>query len=212
MSTNRTYLEKQELIKRASFHASNPTPLTGIASLATATAFSATAGLMSIHNSATTTQGTVIIPKRLVLRATTANTNATAMNLIGKLDSIERHSSGGSSITPVNLYKTSDSTYTDKVTRAEVDFGLLTFTAESDADLVFNRQISEAVLAAEEILEVIFVDPLDAPLLPSLANNQIAVSAVNIGPGCTLTIHDVAPSASADAEFEFEFDYIEYAL
>ena len=202
---------KFELLKRATFHASNPTPLTGIASKAAATSLEVTEGLMSIYNSATANQGSIIIPKRLKLTATTANTSATALNLIGYLDSIERHSSGGSSITPVSLYKTSSSE-TLAASRAEIDFGLLTFAAASDATLVFNQQISEAVLAAEETLEILFVDPTQDAVIPGLANNQIVVMAPVIGPGATLTIHDVAPSASADAEFEFEFDYVEYGL
>lgn len=210
----RNYLERYEIMKRATFHASNPTPLTGIASADAPTAFSATAGLMSVYNGASITnnQRSVVIPKRLKLLATAANTSATALHLIGYLDSIERHSSGGPSITPVNLFKTSDSSYTDVATRAKVDFGELTFAAASDAKLVFHIQISEAVLAAEEQLEVLFVDSLDDAVLPSLANNQMIVQAPVIGPGCTLTIHEVAPSQAADPAFEFEFDYVEYGL
>lgn len=214
MSSNHglSFRESYELLKRATFYANNPTPGTGIASKAANSSFSATAGILSIYNGATTSQGSVIIPRRLTLKANAANTNATDYQLIGRLDSINRYSSGGSALTPVNAYKTSDSGYTDKATRATIYFGDLTLAAESDADQHWALQISEAVLADEEILEVLFTLPEEG-VIRSVLNNQIVVGAPCIGPGCTFTIHDVAAASdTADAEFEVHLEYFEYRL
>lgn len=212
MASQSLILQSYEVLKRTCFSAQNATPGTGIDSTAAPTSFSATVGLMSIYNSATTTEGSVIIPQRLRLLATQANTSATQYRLIGYLDSINRYSSGGTQLTTVNKFKTSDSSYTDPVSKATVYFGALTLAAASDADLHFNELASEAVLAAEQCLNVVFYSPLLGQEMPNQASEQVVVMAPVIGPGCTLTIHEVTPSASDDPKFEVILEYVELFL
>jgi hypothetical protein len=203
--SNSPFLEKVELLRRASFRATGE----AIATKDAPTAFSATAGMLSIHNAATAATN-VIIPRHIVLKATTANTSATDFKIHGYLDDINRYSSGGSELSEVNSYHTSDSNYTDVASVATTYFGDLTLAAANDAKRLFKRQLSEDVLAAEEQLEIFFYFPDEFMALQNLANNQVAIPAFGIGYGCTFTMHEEAESQSADPAFDVELHYIDY--
>lgn len=203
--SNSSFFEKVELIKRTSFRATGE----AIATKDAPTAFSATAGMLSIHNSASSATN-ILIPRHIVLKATTANTSATDFKIHGYLDDIDRYSSGGSELTAVNSYHTSNSSYTDVATTGEIYFGDLTLASANDAKRLFKRQLSEAVLAAEEQLEIFFYFPDEGPALQNLANNQVAIPAFGIGYGCTFTMHEEAESQAADAAFDVELHYIDY--
>ena len=197
-----------DFIKRVVYRASNATPGTGIVSKSAATTYSATAGLCTIYNSASRTSGDchIIVPRRIRITATTANTDATNFRLVGNIDNIDRYSSGGTALTENASYVDTTTNFAYRTPKATVTFGELTLAAESNAKRVFNTYMSEAVLTADESLELVFNNEIASS---SITNIKV-VSEVAIGPGCSLTIHEVAAAQSADAAFEVEIEWEEY--
>jgi len=200
-----------QALERAFFVATNPTPGTGIASLAAATAFSATAGLMNIFNSATLQQGNVIRPVLLRLMCTTANTSAANYRLAMYLDSANRWSSGGSAITEVPVVDegASGTSFVEPTSKATIYFGLLVLAAATDANLITHVNVAEDVMVANDVINIWFGCGPSGGLGGAMEQVDVVVPPVWIKPGANLSIHEFAASQSDDPEFEFEFWYIE---
>ncbi len=199
---------------RSTFMATNPTPGTGIASLATATSRSETVALLHVFNNADATDGTepyVIHPIRLRLMATTANTSGASFRLSLYTDIINRYSSGGTTITPVETIASGEANWAAPSTKAVINFGLLTLVAASDENLVESQLVQKTVLADMDIIDVYFGDMPGTGGLDGthLEGNGFLFPAIHIRPGASFHIADIAPSATDDAEFEFEFWYAE---
>ncbi len=204
-----------EALSRSTFVATNPTPGTGIASLAASTSRSATAAMMNVFNAAATdgTEPYVIVPTWLKLFGGAANTNGVQYNLAFHLDNGgTRYSSGGSAITEVELIQSGEPDYTAPTSKATIHFGDLTLAAATDSNLVCNLMISKAVLVADDYFEIYWGDA------PGMGGRD---GTVHRGPGCftippmwirpgaNLSIHDWVPSQTVSADFEFEFFYLE---
>lgn len=200
-------------LARATFIATNPTPGTGIDSDADATSRSATAGLMNIYNAKSTSagQGNVIMPVYLLLRATQANSSATDFRIDGYLDNTDRHSSGGSSITPVPLVHSGEDSWSAPTTNANIDFGELTLSAANDEKLAFSEVVMGTIFAANDVVLLSFGDgPFGALDGTHLEGNALLVPPVWIRPGGNLSLHGYGDSQSDDPAFEFALLYVEY--
>jgi hypothetical protein len=206
MGVEQSFIKRNiNLVKEVGFRAGAKT----VATKDAPTAYSETAGMISIFNGATGNEDNVIIPRHIVLRATTANTSATDFKLHFYTSQEDRYSSGGSSLTPDSLAV--GSSHTQATSEASVYVGDLTLTSSTTENEIGYRQISEDVLAAEEVLEIIFYLPEEAALLNNLANNQIAVPAPVLLPGGCLTIHEEAESQAADPAFDMEIYYLDFS-
>lgn len=203
----------RERLRESIYVAHNATPGTGIVSKDAPTSYSATSALMTIYNSATVAAGNNhwIIPMWLRLTATTANTNATNLRLIGNIDDKDRYSSGGTALTTAlsSLTSTSVDTrdnYAQRTPKATIWFGDLTTNAVGTINgRVFSTMVSQAVLTADETVEIHFGENHG-----SQADNIKVVPPVWIGRGSSLVIHEMAAAQSADPAFEVEFCYIEH--
>jgi hypothetical protein len=197
----------KEGLSESVFYATNATPGTGIASKDAPTSFSATAGILNIYNSASTSAGDnqYVIPVYIRLTATTANTSATNFRLVGSLDVIDRYSSGGTALTGASTSADTRTGYASRTPKATIYAGELTLAAASSAKRVFNTYVSQAVLTADESLEIWFGEAPSG----SLGDNVKVVPPVWIGRGCSLAIHEIAASQAADPAFEYEVCWIE---
>ena len=203
-----------EALSRSSFVATNPTPGTGIASLAGSTSRSATVAMMNIFNGANTdgTESYVIRPVWLKLTAGTANSSATDATLDFYMDSANRWASGGSAITEVALIDSAEPDFEDPTSKAIIHFGLLTLAAATDETLVASKRIATAVMALDDVFEVYWAGGgggggRDGTVMRGPGSFE--VPPIWIRPGANLSIHQYGTAQAADPEFEFEFFYIE---
>ncbi len=201
-----------DAMKKSFFTASNPTPLTGIATKAAPTSLSATAGLCNIFNTADANanpgSNIWVIPIRMIIRAVGINTGSTSLHLIGYLDVIDRYDSGGTTLTNVSQEIDTASGWSALTPKARIEFGDLTFESASAAKKVMHVQIAGTILAADDTLELWFGEGVGAGL--TAVSPFIAFTPrVRIGRLCNLSIHEVSPSQSADSVFEVMIEWAE---
>ncbi len=203
-----------EALSRSSFVATNPTPGTGIASLASSSSRSATAALMNIYNAAATdgTEPYVIRPVWLKLTAGTANTNATDATLDFYMDSANRWSTGGTAITEVALIDSAEPDFADPTSKITIHFGLLTLAAATDETLISSKRIATGVMVLDDVYEIYWAGGgggggRDGTVLRGPGSFE--VPPMWIRPGANLSIHQYGTAQDTDPEFEFEFFYIE---
>ena len=202
----------------SSFLAINPRDGLGIASKEAPTAYSATAGLLSVYNSElqdapTGTNGAIHVwPDKLSLTATQHNTGASGLRFVGMLDKpgASRWSSGGTALTSNQRYRTKRSGYVERTAKAQIYFGDLTLTAETDADCVFDEMVSNDVLAINDVIELCFGG--GGPKSFTSGVYSIPIQAFTIAPGCTLTIHPVSLLQTQDAAFTVSFYTFEWGF
>lgn len=201
-----------EALRRSTFLATNPTPGTGIVMEAASTSRSATAAFMNVYNAATTAQGNYIIPVRLRLVATQANSSASDWRIDVYTDSANRWSSGGSAITEVPLEDSTVTDFTEASSKATIHFGNLTLSAATDENLVGTQTVMKTIFAADDVVDIWFGDA-PGSVGPQSTTHLEVVSAVFppvwIGPGANLSFHGYGASQTDDPAFEFEFLYLE---
>lgn len=201
-------------LSRSTFVATNPTPGTGIISTANATARSATVGLMNIFNGANTdgTEPYVVVPVWLKLMATQANTSATDFTVDFYMDSIDRYSTGGTTITEVALIDSGEPDFTDPTSKASIHFGILTLNAASDEALVSSKRLATAIMAADDAYELYWGSGpegggRDGTVLRG--PGPFVLPPMWIRSGANLSLHGYGTSMTDDPAFEFEFLYVE---
>jgi len=191
------------------FVASNPTPLTGIASEVASTAYDDEAALMVVYNSALKDldkkENQIIQPVLLRLTATAINTGATNFHIVGELSNSDRYISGGTTLTSHSTSLDAYSGYTSRTAKAAINFGDIVTTADLTPQRVVNTHISENRLAVDETIDIWFGE---APGISSYTNTRI-VPPVWIGRESSLVIHGFGASQSASPTFLVEFYYVE---
>ena len=199
------------------FVATNPTVLTGIATTTSVVddgnsgATSAqTRPLMIIQNGYAAGQNNPnIYPIGLKLLVTAAPTSAAFWQMSMRLDSIQRYTSGGSTITPVN-----PNGATGANSRALIYFGAITAAAASSAArLVANAMVNPTIPVVKDTIMLSFGSPSsDVSYVNAATVNTtkvISVPPVVIPPGFSLVIGMFGTSNAAAPSFEFQFDYVE---
>jgi len=195
------------------FIASNPAPGTGIVVTTSITAFAETAGAVGVALFIRNTQSdTGNVSKRIYLdylmirNITQAPTSATDWYMVGVLDySTVRYTSGGSTITPVNV--NGDSSLASIST---IVFGAITTAVPGSRRLLFNRQVLPRLMIIKDEIKLLF-GQTEGQMIPvnsaAIMNATIAVPPIVIGPAQNfcLTMYGTANAAAAQFEFEMGF-------
>lgn len=195
------------------FLARNPTPGTGLATIAAPTALDDTKPFILLKNEYATT----LSPSRriyldyLKLICTAAGTAGASINVSVKIDAagVDRYTSGGSAITPVNPNMDSSA-----VSSLRVHAGALVTTAANGARLLYHQQMRTVIPVVGDTYLFNFGQNQGAVGSMIAAGTAIAMQAfqmgpVVLGPGQFSTIHVWLPSQSAASSYEFELGYWE---
>lgn len=191
----------------------NPTPGTGLATIAAPTALDDTKPFILLMNQAAAT----LSPSRriyldyLKLIVTAAGTAGASINVSVKIDAagVDRYTSGGSAITPVNPNMDSSAT-----TNARVHAGALVTTAANGARLVGHQLIRKVIPVVGDTYYLNFGAPT-GPVGGSASDGTAAAQLtfpmppVIIGPGQQALIHLWLPSQSAASSYEVELGFWE---
>lgn len=192
------------------FVATNPTPGTGLATIAAQASLADTAPFILLTNT-NPVNGKRIYLDYLRFIATAAGTAGTQLRWAVKTDtSLTRYTSGGSVITPNNVNQ-DDSTSSKAVIQA----GALVATAASAAvRLLGNGMFRPVIPVVADVYQLSF-GGIDNPL-PSVVTTGTAQASVCqnthpviVGPGQCAAIHIWLPSQSAASSYEFELGYWE---
>ena len=188
---------------------------------ATPTVYTATEALMTIHNSASSTDSSVnnvyVVPDYVRMKCTTTDTGSTDLRILGYLDNINRYSSGGTVLTHSSTSLNSISGYTSRTPKCTIYAGDVTATAVgTTSNYMFTRTLSE--VAAQPSVElgddftISFGTAQEGSFLYSDAiETQVTVHVplIWIGPGCTLTLHPLSTAADTLFRWEIEVGYLE---
>lgn len=177
------------------FKAISPTPGTGIAQAIT-TAFSATAGALSLFNG-DSAGGAQIYLDYIRLINTVVGASTTRSEALVAIDNIQRYSSGGSLLTAVNPNMDSSLAGVG-VPR----FGALVFAAESGSVRRLSRfQLRTAIMVQYEEWLITFGSEQGAGTTTlsgtAAQRNIVDAGPAVVGPGHTLTLHLWNPANAA---------------
>lgn len=192
------------------FMATNPTPGTGIAGIAATGAFSDAESLLTIRNLATVAEGKLLYLDRLRLVVTAAGASGTDHRYASKIEpDLDRYTSGGSVITPVNVNGESS-----QASPAQIKFGALVTTAASvNARLVGAGLIRPVITVVGDVYEFNFGgEPTPAAHAiagAAIANIVIPHSPVVLGPGDQFVFSLFATAQTGASSYEFELGYYE---
>ncbi|HEC61556.1 MAG TPA: hypothetical protein ENI27_04810 [bacterium] len=200
-----------EAYERSAFVATNPTPGTGIASLAASTSRSATVAFMNVFNGAATngTEPYVIRPVYLRLMVNSAASSAVNAYISGYLDQVQRYDTGGSAITEQALVQSGEPDFTDPTSKAIIHFGLLTLDEATDENLVLNCRLHDGAMAVDDVFTIWFGSGPSGGGTGNMESSDQVVSPLFVRPGANLSLHQWGASQTADPEWEFDFLYIE---
>lgn len=218
---HRNAVNPGENLKESYYTFNNPSVGTGIALNADPTAISATEAALIIDNSASRTNGdTVSLHLDYIkLTCTAAGTGATSARLAFYLDNINRYSSGGTTLTGKSTSYDTSSSYTDRASKAVVNFGDVTAVAASSAKhicttLIKNDTTADPLFAVDDV----FTLKSDSPKIGGAnvfdsagrADSAFYIPPVYIYPGCSLLVVPLFPAQSAASSFEVEIGLIEH--
>jgi hypothetical protein len=150
-----------------------------------------------------------IYPISLKLLVTAAPTSATYWQMALRLDPIVRYTSGGSTITPVNVNGNLGGN-----SRAAIYFGAITAAASSStARVIANSMVNPTIPVVKDTMIVQFGNSSgDVPYINAATVNTTKVincPPVVIPPGYSLVVEMWGASNAAAPAFEFQFDYVE---
>lgn len=195
------------------FIATNPTPGTGIATLAAPTTFVDTSPFLILQNNWTATdpRSRRIYLDYLRLQCTAAGTNGSAIRWAIRTDtSTNRWTSGGSTLTPVNVNQDDGTS-----SKAVINVGALVASAATGAARLLGSSLIRPVIPVVGDTYVINFGGHEnglnslAPAGVAIANVQINTSPVVIGPGQVMLFHLWLTAQSAASSYEIELGYIE---
>lgn len=132
------------------FVATNPTVATGIAGIAAADGYNAAETLFLLYNTATGASGdeTRIYLDFLELQCTVVDTAGTDIRFDHHIDSIDRFTSGGTNITPVNPNMDSSAS-----AKGRLRFGaVVSASASTSVRYLGGRQLSSTDLVANDLM------------------------------------------------------------
>lgn len=203
-----THKPEQMLADEGSyFVATNPTPGTGIASLAAPTTYDDTKPFITVQY--TTTSGRRLFLDFLKLQCTAAGTGGTALNAVIVVDNAaSRWTSGGSAITPVNP-NMDDSTKSEAV----INVGALVAAAAANKRIVWVDTLRPVIPVVGDTYLIEFGGN---PAMNSLAVAGTAIANVAkkappviLGNGQNAAINLWLPSQSAASSYEFVLGFHE---
>lgn len=199
--------DKQESpLALAMFSVVNATFGTGIASLATPTAYDVTKCLMSFYNGDTTNNRQRIVLDQISLRATQVNTSGTSYHLQFVRRTGET-ASGGTALTPVQMNEKATTLAANRrATIATVRFGALTGTAAAATTdwIIWRDQVRDVIFAADDTLHLFFGEGTHGThgATTSGTCKVVRIPPIIVWPGETLQIHELSPSSTDDPAFE----------
>ena len=130
------------------FVATNPTVATGIAGIAAADGYNAAETLFLLYNQATASEGIEVCLDFLELQCTVVDTAGTDIRFDHHIDTGDRYTSGGSSITPVSPNMNSSAS-----AKGRLKFGaLVSSAASSSVRYLGGRQLSSTDLVANDLM------------------------------------------------------------
>src|SRR5579872_531861 len=192
------------------FLATNPTPGTGLATIAAQASLADTAPFILIRNG-NPTGGKRIYIDQVMLIVTAPGTAGTAIHFAAKIDATPgaRYTSGGSTITPVNVNGDDGNQ-----TNATIYAGTIVATAAGNPKLLSHRLVRPVIPVIGDTYVFNFAGAGSGVggLVPSgtaISQQNFDVSPMVIGPGQWGQIHIWLPSQSAASSYEFELGYIE---
>lgn len=196
------------------FHASNPTPGTGIAGIAAADGYDAAEALLTLYNSSSESEGILVCPDFIEITNTVVDTNGTTIRYDVHMDSTQRWSSGGSTLTANNCNMES-TTAAVGVCR----FGaLVTSAASTSVRKLGGRSLSSTDIVVDDVIRLEFGGlgsgtPYQVSHLPAeatLARMWVLPHApVVLGPGDTLIFTVNCASQSGAATWEVQAGWYE---
>ena len=192
------------------YNATNPTPGTGVVSLAAPTAFTDIKPYILFNNADPVKNVTI---DYLRLQCTVAGTNGTAIHWAHKIDgsNASRYTSGGSVITPVNAYQGAGSN-----SSAIIYCGAIVAVASSASSRLLghgNIRVVKPVIGDTYLFN--FNGDMGAGVSgmildgSAIANVVTETSPVIIGPGQWWAFHLWLPAQSVGSSYEFDLGYIE---
>lgn len=130
------------------FLGTNPTVATGIAGIAAADGYNAAETLFLLYNTATAAEKTRIFLDFLELQCTVVDTAGTDLRFDHHIDNIDRFTSGGTNITPVNVNMESSAS-----AKGRLRFGAVVSTAASaSVRYLGGRQLASTDLVANDLM------------------------------------------------------------
>jgi len=195
------------------FCATNPTPGTGIASAAAPTTLDDTKPFWLLKNNSSTSSPKTVYLDFLKVIVTAAGTNGTNINFVSKTDvanSAGRYTSGGSTITPVNVNVNSGT-----ATQSQVYAGAITAaSASGSARLLDHIQLRPVIPVVGDTYIINFgqVDPAVGSLQvsgTSIANAVYSSPPVVVGAQQYWLGHLFLASQSAASSYEFTLCWVE---
>jgi hypothetical protein len=192
------------------FVATNATLGTAIVGTTAPTAFSATVGLMTIFNNNTVASGKRLYLDEICLEVRAAGASSTQFSVAMSIDGIQRYSSGGTAITPINP-NMDDGT----VSAATVNFGALTCAAASTGvRRLWHGQVRTVIKVVGDRYRFRFGDsatPNIGMIMEGTAQAEIVLNcpAMVLGPQQTFILHEIAASQGTAAQYEFVARWVE---
>lgn len=193
------------------YMATNPTPGTGIAGIAATGAFSDAESTLYVRNGNTDASNVRVYLDYLRVTVTAAGTAGADHRYVSKTDKgADRYTSGGSTITSVNVNM--DSVRTPG---AVVRFGaLVTTAASSDARLLSNGLIRNVITVAGDVYQWDFGGDQHPIISHAVAGTAIANIVMKhppvvLGPTQMFVMSLHATSQTGATSYEFELGYYE---
>lgn len=197
-------------IEGSHFIARNPTPGTGIVGHAAPTTLDDTKPLLVIKNNAAVSSGINIILDYIRLRLTTAGTASTNVRFDIKTDTINRYTSGGTALSPVNV-----NTNSVIASNALVYYGAITAPAVgSNVRVMDGIEFRPVIGVVGDHYTLTFGSP-DHPATALITSGTAICHAVAnfhpviLGPGQTFLLHQWSASQSGAITFEPTVSWIE---
>lgn len=186
----------------------NPTPGTGLAGHAAPTTFDETKAIFQIYNGST---NSYVYPHYLRLTITAASVGNTIQRFTQTVDTGNRFSSGGSTLTAANTNMASSN-----VTGAVAKGGAVVCTAASGSRRILSTMTYRTVLGVVGDVYAFSwgheqgCDPASLITTGSaISNVSFSYNPVVIGPGQSFMVYQWAAGQSGAPSFEFDFGYSE---
>ena len=204
----------EEKFRNSTFSAVNATLGTGIATLATATAYDVTKPDLTLYNSSATQW---VMLDRMYLRALAVNTASTSFHAQFVVRQGNSLTSGGTTLPVVNIGGNAANLITaQRPTVITATFGVLTAAAAAATfdRIVWREQIRDVIFTVDDTFHLVFGEGVTTGFAQIVAGTLAAKSVhalppMWIGPGSTMQVHFISPSQSDDPLFEISANWIE---
>lgn len=200
-------LNRRSLTDEGSFFiATSPTPGTGIAGHAAPTTVDDTKPFLLLKNNYTATDGRQLYLEWVLIQCTAAGTGGSNIRWAAKTDAagVNRYTSGGSAITPINPNNASSETPTVTMVAGAV----IAPAASANARLIQSHLFRSVINVVGDTYLIRFGS--EAPTLNGVVINgtnpaqvEVDFPQVILDPQATFLLHQASASQSAAASYEF---------